>query len=368
MALLDASGRRVGGPRVAPNGRHMNPTSVPRNLSARVLAALAVLAALTLAFAPAASAEPVPVSYVKLGAGFNDVFEDQDAGSYVFTVDGKEVLAYCADVTKAFNGDANFSVVPSDAASLTGIGEAGWIVANAESVPTPAADADTEAAAIQVAVWAYTNGITIDDTTVPYEPVRTRAQALVAAAAGKSVDASPTSFSLTMAGTVDGDVARFTAKLTTDAGDPIAGEYIEFSATDAEGTTVMQDVETGADGVATWEVPAAEFGGAPVDGKARWAGQVAAGSVIVPDDGSQPLVLAEPVEVVRHASTTADTTPAPPAADGDPATGDPEVTAAPVEQLPYTGGSLGVPHLVVALVALAAAGFVVVRMRRAATA
>lgn len=346
----------------------MNLSSASRTLSARALGVLAVVAAIVAVFAPAASAEPVPVSYDRLGPGFNDIYTDQDAGSYVFTVNGKEVTAFCADVTKAFNGSANFTVAPADGSAVPNVAAAGWVVANAASVPTPAADADTEHAAIQVAVWSFTNNITIDDTTVPYEPVRTRAQALVAAAASNSVASGPTSFALAVSGGVQGGVARFTATLTDDAGNPIAGQPLTFTTT--SGDAVTGTVETGPDGTATWEVAAGLSGAETVDVRVDWTGTLAAGSVLVPDDGSQPLILAESVEVTRTASTSVDaTTPAPPAPiPTDPApTADP-VTSAPVEELPYTGGSLGLPHLVGGAALLAAAGFAVARMRRSAIA
>ena len=320
--------------------------------------------------ATAAHAEPATVTYLGLGPGYADVYDPgtgpEDAGSYRFEIDGQEVLAYCADVTLDLNDTASFSLIPAADSAVPNVGAAAWVAVNAATIGTPLADADSETAAVQLAVWSRTNSITVDPATVAYEPIRTRALELISAIGANTLPSGPTTFKGTLEATVVAGTATLTATITEDDNTPIPDVAVDFTAGSATGSAT-----TGPDGRATWSTPAPTEA-LPVQAEATTS--IPAGSVLLPNDGSQPLITAAAVPVSLSTGATVDpsvpttTSPAPTTTAAVPTTtpAAPETTtpAPPAEELPYTGASLGLWHLLAALGALGAAGAFIIRFRR----
>ena len=332
----------------------------------RLLATTAVLLAV-LVPAAAVGAAPATVTYLGLGPGYADVYNPgtgpEDAGSFRFRIDGQDIIAYCADVTRDLNDAATFSLIPAADSTIPNVGGAAWVAVNAATIGTPIADPNAENAAIQLAVWSQTNSIVIDPTTVTYEPIRTRALALVAAIGTNTIPSGPTTFKGQLQWSISDGTANVTALLTEDDGTPIPGLVINFTAGTATGTAT-----TGADGRAVWSTPAPST---TIEVSAESSTTIPAGSVIQPSDASQPLITAAPVAVSLSTKETVDptapTTTAPPAPTTTAAPRPAPTTtspAPPAEELPYTGASLGMWHLLAAVGALGAAGAFVIRLRR----
>jgi hypothetical protein len=320
-----------------------------------------VVAALLVAVtAPAGAA--VNIAFSKLGPGYGDVVvvggTPRDAGSILFTIDGEEVTTYCVEVDKPFNESAVFTAAPAATSGITDIGKAGWVAKNAPTTGTPLGNADAEQSAIQIAVWHFTDGVVVDAASVGDPVTRDRALELIAAVGSNSLASTPANYSLTLTPGIDGSVATFTATLTSDGGAPVPSTNVRFSSGD-----IVSDVTTDANGVAvgTFPAPAA---GASVEASATASTTLAAGTVLVPEDGSQRVVLAEDVTSSVSAVTTA-TAPAAPAPPAEPAPSTSAPAAAPpAEELPYTGGTLGLPHLLLAGGLLSIGVYAAIRLRR----
>lgn len=276
------------------------------------LAALGLVVAPLLTAAPAGAA--ATVTAVGVGAGWPATFDPtgtstptEEAGNYRFSVNGTELSVYCTDYTLPLNPAAAFSVTVNGAAWA---GRAANIAAYHASLGTPAVDANDEAAAVQVAIWALTNSITIDALHVPNANVLTRALELAAITATVVV---PTALDpvLTVTAVRNGDHVLVSATLSGT--DTPAGEPVTIT---SGSTTVM--VTTDAAGLAT-----ADLTGVTGSVGAAWNGTVGPGVILTPDDGSQPVITAEAYAVSAYATVEI------PAAVT-------ATTAAP-GQLPYTG-------------------------------
>lgn len=230
-------------------------------------------------------------------AGYDGVYNGAPAGNYMFEVEGVDVLAYCADESLPLNGAASFTVVAAASSGISGVDAAGYIAANSTSIGSPLADASSEASAVQLAVWFYTNGAALDADSVPFPSILSRAVELVSAPlpADLAPNAGPVSFVLNLTGTVDSDSVVFAASLTDHSGVALAGQVVEF--VDSAGNS--SPAVTGADGLVSLTVPA--ISGSTVTMKVEYSGVIPGGSVLAPDDGSQPLVLVSAVEVARSA-------------------------------------------------------------------
>jgi hypothetical protein len=309
-----AGSDRLGDPGLAATVSGMSRST---SLWSRVVAGAAVAAAAVVAPLSPAHAYTPAVTYSSPGAGYNNVYNGQAAGSHLFSIEGGTVIAaFCVEQAKALNPSASFSVASLDSAGITNAGGAAWLAINHASVGTPLGDTASENSAVQVAIWVLTDGITVDATTVPSPAIRDRAVELAAAVGSNTIAPTTNSFALAIAGELDGGEAVFTVALTGNSGSPLGSEPV----------TVMVDgesyqVTTNSSGTAQVRVPAAPAGGS-VSAEALWMGTLPAGQLIVPDDGSQILVTAAPAAVARTATTqvgTTGATPPPPTTVPEPA-------------------------------------------------
>lgn len=343
----------------------------PRTFLRPLAALAAALLALMFAASPA-SAATSDVVFVEDGPGWSNMHNTTGAGSLTFTVDGTTVEAYCVQMNKEVSRSAPYSPVDPSSVSIANLERAAWLAANHNSVPTPAANISDEHAATQLAIWHYTDGITIDATTVPDNDVRPRALALIAAAASQSLPLAAADTAVTISGAADGNEIVWTVTATAD-GDPVNAAGV--TVTSAGRTT---NATTGADGKVTVRTPRAAEG--RTTATVTWDVTTGPGAVLAPSDGGQVVVTATPTTATRTASATVEgqapappTTapPAPPAEDAiptppaaDPA---PPAAAAPPARtgtLPRTGGSLGWDQALVAAALLAIGGGTLLRRRR----
>jgi LPXTG-motif cell wall-anchored protein len=329
----------------------------------RPLAAL-VVAMLVATYPAAAFAATASVVYIGPGAGWANIYNgNTDAGSYEFTVDGTEVEAFCVEMNETFDPNADYTTGNPDTTSIPNLDKAAWLAAEHRNVATPAADPADEASATQLAIWNYTDGITIDATTVPDAAVRDRALALVAAAASQSLALPASDTTVALTGVADGAEAVWTVTATAD-GEPVDGAAVTLNA-----GSESVPVTTGADGSATVRTARAATG--PTDATVSWDVETGPGAILVPNSDGQLLVTGTPTTAQRTASASVaaqevPTTTAPPvtATPESPAAPPSTVPASSSETLPRTGGSLGVDQLIIAAVLLTIGGYAVVRRRR----
>jgi TQXA domain-containing protein/LPXTG-motif cell wall-anchored protein len=318
---------------------------------------------------PTASADTSAVVFVDSGPGWSGIYNGTvSTRSYNFTVNGTATEAFCIEMTKAFNPAASFSVAAPATVTVPGVTTAAWLAANHATTGTPAVDPADEASATQLAIWTFTDSITVDATTVPAAAIRVRALELAAAAATQTlpVVASDTVVSVTGALGASGVVWTVT---TSADGAPLAGQAVTLSV-----DAVPQSLVTGPAGTveATTAAPA---DGATVTATATWAVSTGPGAVLTPNSADQMLVTGTPSTATRSATssvtaaavttttvapTTVPTTVAPTTV---PVTQPPAASAA--TELPYTGDSFGLDQLLVGGFLLAASTVFFLRRRYA---
>jgi len=298
---------------------------------ARVAAPLlfaGALGAMTL-FPGAAMADPAPsgavtATYAGAGVGYNKVLDGHAAGTVELTVDGgATVSAFCVQYAKDMATSGTYASTSWSGSGVANLGKAADIAVRHASIGTPLADPKSENAAAQLAIWHYTDSV--DFSTVPNASIVTRASALVAAASTHTE--APASFNLAVAaketGTGTASKDTVTATVTTDAGTPVAGAKITFT---AAGHTA--DAVTDSAGVATDTLAApAQAGTMTVD----LATQMAAGAVLVPA-GKQAMITTDAVAVTRTANVALATAVAAP------------TSAAPTSKAPTTSAPAAKAH------------------------
>lgn len=315
---------------------------------------------------PASAA--VEATFSELGPGYSEVISGEDAGSIMMSVNGQTVKAFCVQMNVEFNPGATFTVVPQSEAGVSGLAAAAWIARNHGSTGTPLADPASEDAAAQVAIWSFTDGATVDDTTVLSPSIRARALELIAAAGSLSNGA--VDYTIEVTGSVVDGVVVASASVATSGGAPVEGAEVSFNF--AGGSS--QVGTTDSSGVATVEGPeVASLEGVSVEVSASATLGVSAGAALVPNDSSQILILAQGFNTTVSdsddiaLSTTTETTST---------TQAPSTTEAPVvattaptqvinEELPRTGGESSTVLLVAGagLVLAALAGLAYRRSR-----
>lgn len=350
-----------------------------------------MLAVMLVAVSPgSALAAPATAEFTGYGPGYSDVFLEEDAGSFNFNIGGSAVVAYCIQMTEPFSGaSTTYSTAPLGTLGVPGDTVAAWIAINAGTVGIPLADVASEKAAIQVAMWVYTDNITIDEVTVESPSIRARASEIAAAAAGKSVASEAASFNLLLNASLNDDASEavFTASTFTDEGVPLPGVDVTFTFPNSVYNVTLA---SGVDGIVRTFVPVTVAGGV-FAGEVSANFKVAAGTLLLPADGSQILVTASSAMVVRTAvgSITVEPTGVPTATTTTtvPAVAYVAVTTtvpAPVEvpaeivvtpppteevfsviyELPYTGGSFPTELLLVVIVVTGLALLAHRRLRR----
>lgn len=299
--------------------------TIHRTLLAPAAAAAAVA---TLALLPtAAVAAPDDVeTFTSVGAaaGVDDLVDGQDAARVNFQHAGGVVSGYCIDFGVDYNAGATFTSAPRSAVDRPNLGTAAWIATNAPSTGGPLGDADWEAAAVQLAIWSYTDGLDIASQNVMPD-VKVRAQELADAASGAALNEGPSAYSLTVAADRDGDEVTVTADLA-DAGTPVSGAPITLN---VAGTAL--DVSTNDTGTATATVDVDVDAGTAT---ATFTGTLPAGTVLVASDGSQPFVTTTPATVTRQVSDDFAAKPAPPTEEPTPKPPEPDPTPDPTPPAP----------------------------------
>ena len=221
---------------------------VCRTLCGRVLLAIALLVALRAA--PAWAAEATLTS---LGVGLYDtvtgttggpVATQQFAGSFHIAVDGgASTEAYCVDIHNPLTfGDSQPQVVPDYPCEVVYI--LGHAYPNANAIGTALADLPREAAAVQSAIWFFTDGFTI---TGPSD-VQARTNEIIGLAKNQCGQIPPVPQELTV---TPAEATNYlptetshsvTATLRDTNGDPIAQYAVEVTVAGAAGPQTFQGV------------------------------------------------------------------------------------------------------------------------------
>jgi TQXA domain-containing protein/LPXTG-motif cell wall-anchored protein len=335
-----------------------------RTLLPRFAAAVAVVLLLASTMISPASADTSTVAFVGSGPGWADIYNGTvSTRSYNFTVNGTATEAFCIEMNKAFNPTASYGVANPASVTVPGVGNAAWLAVNHATTGTAAADPADEASATQLAIWTFTDGITVDATTVPAAPIRVRALELAAAAATQTLPLVASDTTVAVTGVISGPNVVWTVTTSAD-GTPLAGQSVTL---DVDGTP--QSLTTGPSGSvdATTLAPAATVTSTAT---ATWAVTTGPGAVLTPNTADQLLVTGTPSTATRSATsqvTTAapvtTTTVAPPTTVTPtvPVTQPPATSAA--AELPHTGDTFGLDQLLVGAFLLAASTVFFLRRR-----
>jgi hypothetical protein len=93
------------------------------------------------------------------------------------------VIAYSLDLTRsALNSATTWTATSLDTPGINGVRAALWLAKDGGPLPANESGFEAEAAARQVAIWHYSNGLAITPRTVPDRGVRRRARVLAARA------------------------------------------------------------------------------------------------------------------------------------------------------------------------------------------
>jgi hypothetical protein len=190
------------------------------------LAFAAVIMAIALLSSGIAVAAPTGVTGTPAGYGngYNDVIGTTPVYNHLMTIGSSKVYVYCLVQAQGYQSSGIYHA--SSSASVTNLDAALNIAANSSSIGTPLADANSEAVAVQIAIWHETGAFNI--ASVNNTAIDARANALVAAAGSlaPSTQIGVYTLSATQTRIVGGAVVHFhliganarTASITVSAG------------------------------------------------------------------------------------------------------------------------------------------------------
>lgn len=322
----------------------------------RFLYSLFVVPVLAFVLAPPALA--TQASFVSYGPGWARIYDPEGegapearAGSILVDVDGVQVTAYCADVFVELDSTSPYNVEPLTNANGP---KAVAVARDHEQLGTPLSDERDEQAAVQIAIWNILQGVPLTEQAIDVPEIRARAAALVAGASTSSVpqDVNP---QLEVATSREGEEVTVTVTLT-DAPSVEGQEVVvahdgasQTVITDASGTAVLTFTDTQAvEGTVTAEVP------------------IPGGVLLVPENGSQPLLavtgFVSPTEAEFTVAASPQTPPTTEAPKPKPSpTPDTPPAPSPIAELPKTGGGTSLWLAVAGLALLGVAGSLGVR-------
>jgi hypothetical protein len=141
--------------------------------------------ALVLAFpanaqpAPSIGARPQATNAQPLGKLLNHRGGRYSPRTYSLLVEGSATTrAYSLDVDRSPNASATYSAIRNGQSSVSGVHHASWLTRKHSSIGKPLKPSYKEDAAVQLAIWAFTNSIRLNGETVSDRVVLQRAQQL----------------------------------------------------------------------------------------------------------------------------------------------------------------------------------------------
>jgi len=224
-------------------------SAFPRRGILRHALVAATLAFMSLRVAPALAADATLTGLgnglyntVQGSAGGNPVETYYYVGTLTISIDGGPgTAAYCIELTNPLSvGETQPQVPPDYPCEVVHILNNAF--PNPSTIPTPLADANSEAAAVQSAIWHFTDGFAV---TAPADVV-TRASAIVAAAENQcaQVPAVPQTLFVSPAEATNylpTDTSHgVTATLLDSNGNPIPGHTVDVVVTGAAGPQSFQ--------------------------------------------------------------------------------------------------------------------------------
>lgn len=263
----------------------------------RVATTAALAALLTFSSAGAASAADLaatgsPYGY---GNGYKNVLQGKDAFQRLFKVGGSEIPVYSTSFRGSVPTDPQmrFQAVTRAQSNLGNVAKAADVAARSSSIGSPLADPNSEAVAVQLAIWRLVENTDIKPVGQINAPILQRAEELVESASTVNTPerASSVRIDLRYEKTADGGRAQVTLSA---AGKALAGEYVTVKA----GRTSLRLLTNDA-GVALARLP--KFSKTTTV-KASFTWSLPAGSVLVPATGAS-VITARAASVTSTASS-----------------------------------------------------------------
>lgn len=320
------------------------------------------LLTLTLGLGPASASTasgPARAAWAAELDGYTGVYGGRNIIPNALSVEGAAaVKTYCVEMDVSFVTSADFVAAQRSATGISGLANAAWLAKFAASTGTTLSDPLLESAAVQIAIWSFTDDAVIDASLLPPGPagleVVARANELVAASS--ALAEAPVSFAVDITANDNGSVVAVNVTTSTNLG-PASDQSVTLNF--PGGSTGLSTNEAG---VASFSFPSSSATGRSVS--ASWSTVLAAGSIL-DSDSSQAVVTTQDSAIVREASVSVPDRAAP------VVTSVPSVTtkvpavpttksivsgAAPISRLPYTGNAAGIGVLIAALGAATAGG------------
>jgi hypothetical protein len=267
---------------LSPRGDYAPVLKLAKLAFAAIIVSLTLLSSGALASAAPTGVTGTPAGY---GNGYNDVIGTVPVYNHLMTIGSSKVYVYCLIQAEGYQSSGVYNA--SSAASVTNLDAALNIAANSSTIGTPLADANSEAVAIQIAIWHETGAFNISQ--VNNSTIDARAEALVAAAGSLAPSTQ---------------VGVYTLRATETR--ILGGAVVHFHLVGANARAA--DITVSAGGAPrTYKVSAAGTLSLNVRGRrvvrATYTEIIPAGTIMAPTvSADQPLVTAEAVSVTTSAS------------------------------------------------------------------
>ena len=262
----------------------------------RSFSVLLLTAIMLLGTAPANAAElsatGSPYGY---GNGYKNVLQGKDAFQRIFKVGVSTVPVYSTSFKGSVPTDPSmkFQAASRAKSGLSNVSKAADVAARSGSIGTVMADANSEAVAVQLAIWRIIEGTDIKPVGAINAPILQRAEELVENASAVNTPERAVAVDIKASHVKRSDGISITVVLYAN-GKPLAGEYVSVKA----GSSTLR-VLTNDSGVALAKFPGIK---ATTSVRASFNWTLPGGTVLVPASGSS-VITAKNAKVVSVAST-----------------------------------------------------------------
>jgi hypothetical protein len=240
------------------------------------LASLTMCAVVSPASAADIAATGTPAGY---GYGYKNVLNGKDAFQRIFTVGNSKIPVYSTSYTGSVPNDPSiaFQSVTRSKSGLNNIAKAADVAARSSSIRTSLEDANSEAVAVQLAIWKLLEGTDIKPVGTINAPIMQRADELVENASSSNTPERASEVTVRLSAEKFDEGYRVSVTLST-AGRALAGEYVTVKA----GSRTLR-VLTNSAGVALAKLPKLSKT-TTITGSFTWS--LPAGTIMVPPSGA----------------------------------------------------------------------------------
>jgi hypothetical protein len=213
------------------------------------------------------------------GNGYNNVVADKGAFQRIFRVGESRVIAYSLGFGRSVPmGESTvYSAVSRGSSGVRQVDKAADLAVRSSSIGEPLEDTNAEAAAVQLAIWMFTDGVDPAPTGLINAPLSRRAEELSRAATALAGGNREITVGMSSTVSGSGDRRRLTVNISS-GGQPLAGVPVSV---EIAGSSL--DIRSNDDGVAILRLTD-NMAGERYRASFRW--RLPAGTVLLPADGA----------------------------------------------------------------------------------